>query len=994
MRSRLFGLALLLACGTLVQPAIHAQPSPTQYRPDVSGREAAVVSDHPLATAAGYEVLRRGGNAVDAAVTVAGVLAVVRPHMNGVGGDAFGLFYDKTTGQVTALNGSGRTGALATPAFFAARGHTTMPQTGALTITVPGAVAAWEAALTKYGTITLAEALAPAIRLAADGWVVTSTLEREISSGVRRLNDGGRAGALLRNPALAATLTAIARGGADAFYRGPIADTIARFVEAQGGYLRAADFRAHTVEWVNPITLDVAGGRRVHAMPPNSQGVAQLQQLALAEAFDLATLGHNSADYLHTLIETKRLAFADRDRWVADPRHVEVPVDALLNRDYLRTRASRVGPTAAATVTHGFGEPVVSEPASGNGDTVYLMVVDRNGNAVSWIQSLFASFGSGLVEPHTGVVLHNRGAGFELNPRHPSVMAPGKRPFHTLTPMIVTDAGGLRMTLGSPGGHGQPQFLTQVYHNIFTFGMSPQRAVEAPRFIHDSGVRSQIEDRVAPDVLDALRARGHRIDAVSGWTATFGGVQVILIDPVSGARRTGADPRREAYALPIVAGRGASCASGAIDALRSRRHVCSMIGTRPVGQPTMISRGAALLGVLLGTAVACSAPPADAPIESPEWGMDLRLVPEARVGVLDGAPEYELGRVAQLAVGADDAFVVGDDAVPAVRIFDSTGRAVRVIGRVGDGPGEYRSIGGVRTLPDGRIVLWDNRRRLLTTYSDTGAVLSTAMVPSGLFGDALLHVERDGTAWVRTMLLTFEQGQNPLLRDQARYAWVRVSSDGVVLDTVVAPASAAPARSFVLWSSSGYDRPFTREVLSTVTVLGELVSGDNASYAIERRAHDGSVARIARPHQAVSVGAGERAEWEAWAAFFEEQERNRPTDERVIRVGPVGGAYVIPAQKPAYRELLSDLEGRLWVRRYVVADSVPGTGRAAGDPRPRRVWREPSTFDVFERDGTWLGTVTLPPNTRFAEARGRRLWVIGTGEQGEDIVVRYRIESP
>ena len=553
-------LATLVAFTTLTSSSLRAQPWAAQNRPDVSGREAAVVSDHPLASAAGYEVLRRGGNAVDAAITMAGVLAVVRPHMNGVGGDAFGLFYDNASGQVTALNGSGRTGALATPAFFAERGHTTMPQSGPLTISVPGAVAAWEAALTKYGSITLAEALAPAIRLASEGWVVTSTLERDIGTSVRRLNEGGRAifapagalppvGSLLRNTALAGTLSAIARGGADAFYRGSIGETIARFVEAEGGYLRAADFRAHTVEWVDPIVMELAGGRRVHAMPPNSQGLVQLQQLALAEAFPLGTLGHNSAEYLHTLIETKRLAFADRDRWVADPRLAQVPVDALLNREYLRTRAARVGASAAETVTHGFGEPLASEPASGDGDTVYLMVVDREGNAVSWIQSLFSSFGSGLVEPQTGVVLHNRGAGFELDPRHPSVMAPGKRPFHTLTPMLVTDAGGLRMTIGTPGGHGQPQFLTQVYHNIFTFGMSPQRAVEAPRFIHNSGVRSQVEDRVPADVLEALRARGHRVDAVAGWTATFGGVQVIYIDPVSGARRTGADPRREAYGI-------------------------------------------------------------------------------------------------------------------------------------------------------------------------------------------------------------------------------------------------------------------------------------------------------------------------------------------------------------------------------------------------------------------------------------------------------------
>ncbi len=550
----LFSMAAVAPCPALAQPW---QP---QNRPDVSGREAAVVSDHPLATAAGYEVLRRGGNAVDAAVTVAGVLAVVRPHMNGVGGDAFGLFYRNDSGTVTALNGSGRAGALATPAFFAERGLTSMPSNGAATITVPGAVAAWEAALERYGTISLAEALQPAINLAANGWAVTTTLQRDIGSSVRRLNEGGQAifapggslppvGSLLTNKALAGTLTSIARGGADAFYNGPIAGTLARFVEAEGGYLRASDFAAHKVEWVDPITMDYAGGRRVHAMPPNSQGLVQLQQLALAESFDLASLKHNSAEYLHTLIETKRLAFSDRDRWVADPRMAQVPVDGLLNREYLRTRAALVTETAAAAVTHGFGETVESDPASGDGDTVYLMVVDKDGNAVSWIQSLFSSFGSGLVEPQTGVVLHNRGGGFELNPRHPNIIAPGKRPFHTLTPMIVTDGGGLRMTIGTPGGHGQPQFLTQVYHNIFTFGMTPQQAVEAPRFIHNSGVRSQIEDRVASEVMDELRARGHRVDAVAGWTATLGGVQVIFIDPVSKARRTGADPRREAYGL-------------------------------------------------------------------------------------------------------------------------------------------------------------------------------------------------------------------------------------------------------------------------------------------------------------------------------------------------------------------------------------------------------------------------------------------------------------
>jgi gamma-glutamyltranspeptidase/glutathione hydrolase len=539
---------------------LDAQQWPAQNRPDVSGREAAVVSDHPLATAAGHEVLRRGGNAVDAAITMAGVLAVVRPHMNGVGGDAFGLFYEAATGRVTALNGSGRAGSVATPEFFTSKGIDAMPQSGAGAVTVPGAVAAWAAALERYGTITLAEALAPAIRIAEEGWIVTSTLDRDVAESVLRLNEGGRAifapggalpavGGVLHNRPLAATLRTIAAGGPDAFYRGVIGETIARFVEAEGGHLRSADFRAHNVEWVEPISLELSGGRRVHAMPPNSQGMVQLQMLGILESRDVALLGHNTADYLHTLIEAKRLAFADRDRWVADARMSDVPLDRLLDRDYLAQRATLISDHAAEQVTHGFGTRIETEQASGDGDTVYLMAVDANGNAVSWIQSLFASWGSRLVEPQTGVVLHNRGGGFVLDARHPNVIAPGKRPFHTLTPMLITDSGGLRMTVGTPGGHGQPQFLAQVYHNIFSFGMSPQQAVEAPRFIHNSRRRSQIEDRVPAAVLDALRARGHDVTPVVGWTATLGGVQVILIDPTSGALRTGADPRREAYAI-------------------------------------------------------------------------------------------------------------------------------------------------------------------------------------------------------------------------------------------------------------------------------------------------------------------------------------------------------------------------------------------------------------------------------------------------------------
>ena len=556
---KLLFLSLLLWVALLPELGAAQQWAP-QNRPDVSGRTAAVVAGHPLAAAAGYEVLQRGGNAVDATITMAAVLAVVRPHMNGVGGDAFGLFYETVTGRVRALNGSGRAGQLATPEFFASQGLSKIPTTGPLTITVPGALSAWAAALDRYGTISLAEALAPAIRLAEEGWAVTSTFERDVASSVLELNEGGRAifapggalppvGGLLRNLPLAATLRTIAGEGPEAFYGGSIGEKLARFVEAEGGYLRLADFQAHTAEWVDPISVELEGGRRAYAVPPNSQGLVQLQQLVMAEAFDLAGFGHNSAEYLHTLIEIKRLAFADRDRWVGDPAFVSVPRERLLDRDYLLSRAKQVGPRAAETVTHGFGDPLPGGPASGNGDTVFIMAVDRSGNAVSWIQSLFSSWGSGLVEPETGIVLHNRGAGFQLTEHHPSVIAPGKRPFHTLTPMIVADGGGLRMTIGTPGGHGQSQFLTQVYQNIFTFGMNPQQAVEAPRFLHEQGRHSKLENCVPEEVFEELRKRGHEIEPVEGWTATLGSVQVILIDPSSGIKRTGADARREAYAI-------------------------------------------------------------------------------------------------------------------------------------------------------------------------------------------------------------------------------------------------------------------------------------------------------------------------------------------------------------------------------------------------------------------------------------------------------------
>lgn len=564
---------LLAACGGGTGGGAGAADSvtmeaefPAQNRPDVSGTAGAVSSDHPLASAAGYEVLRDGGNAVDAAVTMAAVLAVVRPHMNGVGGDSFGLFYEAESGEVAALNGSGRAGELATADFFAEAGRDEIPSRGALSVSVPGTVGAWAAALEERGTISLAEALEPAIRYAEEGFPVSTELREDLADNAGDLNDAGRAlylrdgeapavGTLLRNPALAESLRRIAEEGPGAMYGGAIGDRLASFLEERGGYLRGADFAEHESTWTDPIGVDYRG-HRVLTFPPNTQGFVLLQQMKMAEQFDLEAMGHNSTRYLHTLVELKKLAFGDRARWLADPSMADIPMDSLLSEGYLHGRARLAsqdsvledpGPGIGGEAG---GEDAASpDDAADSGDTVYLTAVDAEGNAVSWIQSLYYSFGSGLVEPETGIVLQNRGALFTLEEEHPNRIAPGKRPFHTLMPAMALRGGELAFTFGTPGGDSQSQTLLQVFHNIDLFGMTPQQAVEAPRYRSYGGRRVAIEARVAPAVRDSLDRLGHRLDPMNGWLATFGGVQMIYVHPESGALTAAAGPRREAYAV-------------------------------------------------------------------------------------------------------------------------------------------------------------------------------------------------------------------------------------------------------------------------------------------------------------------------------------------------------------------------------------------------------------------------------------------------------------
>ena len=523
-------------------------------RPDVGGIEAAVTSDHVLASAAGTEVLKRGGNAVDAAITMAALLTVVRPHMNGVGGDNFMLIRLAKTGEIVALNGSGRAGSKATPAFFREKGLTSIPGSGILSVSVPGAVRAWADALQRHGTITLAQALQPAIRYAERGFPVSPRLNIDINESKRKLSadpelariflPNGEAppvGSLLKQPELARTLRAIATSGPSVLYTGTLAKQIAQFMDKEGGLVTAADLAKHRSSWEKPISSTYLN-HPVIAFPPNTQGATLLEALNLAELSELKAMGRNSADYIHTLVEGAKLAYADRDKYITDPTFSEVPVERLISKEYAADLARRLRDKLKANDAN------ANANRDGTGDTVFLGVVDKDGNAVSMIQSLFAAFGSGRMVPGTGITLHNRGSLYVLDTTHANVVAPGKRPFHTLCPaMVLRPDRSLMMVVGTPGGDGQPQTLVQVITNVMQFGMTPQQAVEAPRFRWYGRERLGVEPGVSAEVRDVLTRRGHQVQ-VQEPSEEFGGAQMIMLT-ASGGRIAGADPRREAYAI-------------------------------------------------------------------------------------------------------------------------------------------------------------------------------------------------------------------------------------------------------------------------------------------------------------------------------------------------------------------------------------------------------------------------------------------------------------
>jgi len=535
----------------------------TTGRPATLSPRGMVTCPHALASQAGVDALRAGGSAVDAAIATSAALSVLYPHMTGMGGDAFWLIYDAKARRVRYLDGGGRAAAGANVDWFAARAMAEIPFRGILpaTVTTPGAVASWCEAHTAYGRLPLARDLKAAIGYARDGFPVTARLAGWIAQTASELAQhpesaaiflaGGaapRAGAKIANPDLARTLGALAQGGRDAFYEGEIAGEFARFTKARGGFFTAADLAAQTARWGEPISGSYRGVT-LYQTPAPTQGFTVLQMLNLIEPLELHRKEFLGPDHAHLLVQAKQIAYHDRDRWLADPRFAEVPMDRLISKGYADERRALIDPARAL--------PWDRIPSYGSlkGDTVYIAAVDGEGNAASLIQSLYGVFGSAVVAGNTGVVLQNRGAYFSLDPLHANRLEPGKTPLHTLIASLGFRDNKLWSALGCMGADGQPQIHLQAYVAMIDFGCGIQEALEAPRWLSGRFALGEardtlhIEGRFAPAAIDELARRGHTVDRWGAWNELAGHAHGILIDPENGLRIGGADPRSDGAAI-------------------------------------------------------------------------------------------------------------------------------------------------------------------------------------------------------------------------------------------------------------------------------------------------------------------------------------------------------------------------------------------------------------------------------------------------------------
>ena len=530
-------------------------------------RRGMAATSHPAATLAGLDMLRAGGSAIDGAIAAAAMLAVVEPMMTGIGGDAFLLYHladpDGGPGELFGLNGSGRS-----PAGLAreALGGDAIEPDSWAAVTVPGAVDLWQTAHERFGRLRFADLLGPAIETAEAGFPVSERVQgmwRACADRLRRddaaaaehwLVDGEapELGGAFRAPALARSLRRIARDGRDAFYRGEIAEEIVRYAGDTGGFLELEDFRRHRSTWVDPVGT-IYRGREVLQLPPNGQGLGVLLMLNLLENFDLASMDLAGTAHTHLLVEAKKLAYADLHAHVGDPEAEPlrsgggVPLAELLDKAYARERSTLIDRRRAADVAAAGGIPAgAGRAGSAGSDTVYLAVVDGDGNAASFINSLFAPFGAAIAGGATGVMLHCRGAGFTLEPGHPNEYRPGKRPFHTIIPGMVLNRGRLELCYGVMGGPFQPQGHVQLLTNRYDHGLGLQAAVDRPRWRHTAGLELLCERGMEPETVEGLADLGHRVRIARG--AEFGGAQAIKVDR-HGTLYGASDPRKDGAAL-------------------------------------------------------------------------------------------------------------------------------------------------------------------------------------------------------------------------------------------------------------------------------------------------------------------------------------------------------------------------------------------------------------------------------------------------------------
>ncbi|HVJ44008.1 MAG TPA: gamma-glutamyltransferase [Dongiaceae bacterium] len=518
-------------------------------RSPVRTTEAMAATSHPLASAAALQLLRNGGNAVDAAICAAAVLAVVEPQSTGIGGDCFALYVPKGASKPLAFNGSGRSPAAAKLDWYLEHGFTAVPTYGPHAVTVPGAIDAWCQLHADHGSKDFAEILAPAIHYAENGYVVHDRVSADwhetaaqlaVDPHAKRiLLPGGvapRAGDVHRQPELAATLRLIAKEGRRGFYEGTVAADMVDYLRSLGGLHQLSDFAATKGDYVTPVTSSYRGVD-LFQLPPNNQGLTALLMLNILSGFDLGALDPLGAERLHLEVEAGRLAYRDRDAFIADPTHEPVPVEKLLSQDYAARLIQRIDRQRAATD--------LPPPLMEASDTVYLSMVDRDRNAISFINSTYYSFGSGLVSPKSGVVLQNRGSSFKLDPRHPNCIAPNKRPMHTIMPGFAMKDGKALMPYGVMGGDYQPFGHVHFLTNVLDFGLDPQAALDLSRVFY-SGGRVQVERSLPAASIAGLQDRGH---AVEISPEPLGGGQAIRIDWQKGTLTGGSDPRKDGCAI-------------------------------------------------------------------------------------------------------------------------------------------------------------------------------------------------------------------------------------------------------------------------------------------------------------------------------------------------------------------------------------------------------------------------------------------------------------